>query len=220
MSRRKSLKQKWKRHRPAAAHHEAAHAVAAFLVAPWLGCKVPELVIEYVTLGEGKRRRGLFGPKPCTVIDLWDQALLPGVKRDSRRNWNSLLTFREIFAAVRNAGVDIERVVRAEVFMLAMGPAAEARFHGVSIEQQLAHRRCTSDRRSIEEIFELAYEPTHQTEGAKRLAHVLKIAKAKLDEPQVWAAISAIAEELLRHKELTGKEAFQAYQAGFNGPKR
>jgi hypothetical protein len=186
--------------------HEAGHALGRVLTEGDLsGGEYP--VIDYIDFevikrkGEIEARATVYGP----LFSVEMEKRIPVDKKTS-------VSVESIRRACE--GMDLSRWMRAKLFIIAMGPAAEARFSGKPIADVLQTPDCEGDLKDMVWTCAAAGiedddESNHQFQMAcVRAEHVVR-------QDAAWAAINRLAEAFPARGRFDGKRAVEILSVAF-----
>jgi hypothetical protein len=193
--------------------HESGHAVARYLTAGDLGF-TPDEAISYIDVApytpqgtsiEGTRcflsQATTFGP--IMSKELQDVATREFAKRSSGSNLG-MQDVAEALAKARAEGADVPGWLRARLLINVFGAAAEARYSDKTFEDVFESYENEGDVRDTVQHCGMA----GVTGEAMHLAiHNAKTrAMSLIEQPQVWSAVTTLADKLPSTGRLDGKK--------------
>jgi hypothetical protein len=190
--------------------HEAGHALGRVLTAGDMG---PDQypVIEYIDFevikrkGEVEARATVYGP-------LFSAEMEERIPVDKKTTSLSVESIRRACE-----GMDLSRWMRAKLLIIAMGPAAEARFSGKPMADVLQTPDCQGDLKDMvwtcaaAGIFR-SHEDDDETDHQIQMACVH--AEHVVRQDASWAAINRLAEAFPARGRFDGKRAVEILSVG------
>jgi hypothetical protein len=199
--------------------HEAGHAVARVLTASDFGIAEADAV-DHIRIGEadpyGQSRDGsaqLFsgavtmGPMLSAQLQSLFKMTTEDVPRDQ-------ICTNHVIEAVRLAqsqGVDISDWLRASMLIAASGAAAEARHTGRDIRAILNGYQGESDLNSAKNTG--AYAGLSASQIDDFIAEAIVRAKGLISQPDVWVAVTSVADAMPNHGRMSGEKVAALVQA-------
>lgn len=197
---------------PVTAIHEAGHAVFAVLLGLQEGWPSPNGALEYIEMWPkpsqeilekggalgGWTEFAMFSPEMNAYVK-------PYLQRLVKNNKIQIADLKPAFAEMQDKGIDVRRWLRARLLMSVAGAAAEARFTGKAIDDIYFHGEiCRADHESVKRHCHLC--ALTKDEYAAELEDALTLAEQQVEQPEIWAAIKALATQL-KHGRMSGDEA-------------
>lgn len=180
---------------PIIAVHEAGHAVAAVMTARAMGW-TPEEMLDGIDIVRPDRD-GI--EKGCREGITWRQ-LFSREMMQHLKNFigdDTPLSRSELvpqFAAMRAAGIDLDGWYRARLLFHVFGPAAEAKYLGKSFDEVFNSDIAGDDWHNLVADAKLCGMDEQQI--ATELDAAIAIAEPKINQPDVWNAVTAVAHRL------------------------
>jgi hypothetical protein len=195
--------------------HEAGHALGRFLTAEDMGVPVEQAIDHIamhapgaVQMGDSHDGSRSLSSRGVTYGRMFskeiEQAAEPVIERYRKGQMPKARLRREVIAAARLAGADIERWLRARAIIMVAGPMPEAKHTRRRFEQVWNGYEAESDRAD----FELDADAADVT-AAKR-AELLQAAQSYLrtviDDRAVRDAVRLLASRLPKSGRMEGRE--------------
>jgi hypothetical protein len=202
---------------PVTAIHEAGHAVGRYLTADEIGYPADE-AISYIEIGTGGRCESIDGKtilltEATTYGPMLSREIFEIIRREAIRGEISTDRNRirgedakRAIAKAHSQGVDTLKWLRARLFYIMLGPAAEAKYRGIQLDEVLASYQAESDLIDAVNTCSLA----GITEEADIYAYTDAAearAKSTIQQPRIWQAIVTLANALPAAGQFSGRRA-------------
>ncbi|GAA2884423.1 hypothetical protein GCM10010837_42760 [Aminobacter niigataensis] len=179
--------------------HEAGHAVGRLLMAKRMGFPL-HLAVHSIEVGAGP---SWYNPDGARVLRSQATCYGPAISSELQSALKRAFPVRpttkaeELPGLLKLAGAaTAQRVAsaRAKLFIIAMGPAAEARVTGRSWFEVVNDNACMADREACRHEGRIA--GFDEAQLADEVTHARHQAEKHVEIPDVWRAIDAIAKKL------------------------
>jgi len=193
--------------------HEAGHAVGRILSAGDMGLN-PTDAIAYIDIAPDtgpmtsfdksvtlKSQATTFGPMISREIQaVWDRRHAD----ISKDQWN-LSAMPEVIKQAKDEGADIGKWLRAKMLMTVLGSMAEAKLTGKHFQEVWDSYECEQDVKDAVRDGVMAGLETPEISAAIDAA--MLTASELIAQPNVWKAITALADRLPSHGRMLGPQA-------------
>jgi hypothetical protein len=177
--------------------HEAGHVVGAIITAALLDYSPMEMVlrVDFFSMQAGTDRKTVEGqPKLGIAAEvetpLFSKSMVAFLEAKKPITDAEFMT---TFAEMGAAGIDLKVMYRAKCIEFLFGAVAEAKFRGLPLEQVFYGISCKGDNEYMLDYGALCGFTAEQI--AASLIQAAEVATKKIVIPQVWDAITALADE-------------------------
>jgi hypothetical protein len=188
--------------------HEAGHAVARVLSIGRAGITA-ENAIRWIDMTQGSPHCSVFS-LPLGIPGVKEAGERAGIKEGgpepTSKQWLTVL-----FPAM---GIDPLEWARVQLFELAAGAAAQARFSGLPFAMVWYSNGCSDDRQSVWKSCQTI--GLNEQEAVQLFKERSEDANVAMARPNVWRAVLTLAEQLPSTGRMPGSSAVAVVQRALN----